>query len=219
MRWEAGQLEVLAMPRQWQAPLWQALVSYRRAGAGATTSAICFISTGKRDEPPWLPSRVFICGISALPPVYLQALQALGKHVDVYVLFTNPCRYYWGDMMDRGISGEAAVASAAPSREARATLCFTTPSRRRLFNDAGNRMSATRCSPPRGKLGATISTCWQGWSATLRNWTLCRHRPDNLLHNLQSDILELRNAAVAGQSARHSPTVATNVRWRWTTAV
>ena len=25
--------------------------------------------------------------------------------------------------------------------------------------------------------------------------------PDNLLHNLQSDILELRNAAVAGQSA------------------
>ncbi|VTM59036.1 exodeoxyribonuclease V subunit gamma [Klebsiella pneumoniae] len=43
--------------------------------------------------------------------------------------------------------------------------------------------------------------------------------PDNLLHNLQSDILELRNAAVAGQSAEASPTVATNVRWRWMTAV
>lgn len=36
--------------------------------------------------------------------------------------------------------------------------------------------------------------------------------PDNLLHNLQSDILELRNAAVAGRAQRHSPTVATNVR-------
>ncbi|MGC6633392.1 exodeoxyribonuclease V subunit gamma, partial [Escherichia coli] len=46
--------------------------------------------------PQGLPSRVFICGISALPPVYLQALQALGKHIDIHLLFTNPCRYYWG---------------------------------------------------------------------------------------------------------------------------
>ena len=71
----------------------------------------------------------------------------------------------------------------------------------------------------------------------MRSWTLCRYRPDNLLHNLQSDILELRNAAVAGQSAeafahsrdkrplaqddpslsihvRHSPQ---RVRWRFCT--
>ncbi len=40
--------------------------------------------------PPGLPSRVFICGISALPPVYLQALQALGKHIEIHLLFTNP---------------------------------------------------------------------------------------------------------------------------------
>ena len=39
--------------------------------------------------PPGLPSRVFICGISALPPVYLQALQALGKHIEIHLLFTN----------------------------------------------------------------------------------------------------------------------------------
>ncbi len=36
--------------------------------------------------PPWLPSRVFICGISALPPVYLSALQALGKHIEIHLL-------------------------------------------------------------------------------------------------------------------------------------
>ncbi len=33
-----------------------------------------------------LPSRVFICGISALPPVYLRALQALGKHIEIHLL-------------------------------------------------------------------------------------------------------------------------------------
>ncbi|WP_436976374.1 exodeoxyribonuclease V subunit gamma, partial [Salmonella enterica] len=50
--------------------------------------------------PPVLPSLFFICGISALPPVYLRALQALGKHIEIHLLFTNPCRYYWGDIKD-----------------------------------------------------------------------------------------------------------------------
>ncbi|MGU0044172.1 exodeoxyribonuclease V subunit gamma [Escherichia coli] len=27
--------------------------------------------------------------------VYLQALQALGKHIEIHLRFTNPCRYYW----------------------------------------------------------------------------------------------------------------------------
>ncbi|MFP1591976.1 exodeoxyribonuclease V subunit gamma [Escherichia coli] len=40
--------------------------------------------------------------MSALPPVYLQALQALGKHIEIHLLFTNPCRYYWGDIKDPG---------------------------------------------------------------------------------------------------------------------
>lgn len=47
-----------------------------------------------------LPSRVFICGISALPPVYLQALSALGQHIDIHLMFTNPCQYYWGDIQN-----------------------------------------------------------------------------------------------------------------------
>ena len=53
-------------------------------------------------RPANLPDRVFICGISALPPVYLQALQALGRHIDIHLLFTNPCRHYWGDIQDYG---------------------------------------------------------------------------------------------------------------------
>ncbi|WP_150318260.1 exodeoxyribonuclease V subunit gamma, partial [Enterobacter hormaechei] len=52
------------------------------------------------ERPARLPSRVFICGISALPPVYLKALNALGKHIDIHILFTNPCRQYWGDILD-----------------------------------------------------------------------------------------------------------------------
>ncbi|VFT67778.1 exodeoxyribonuclease V gamma subunit [Escherichia coli] len=74
--------------------------SGNRAGT-APISISAYRNAGVRDTcPPGLPSRVFICGISALPPVYLQALQALGKHIEIHLLFTNPCRYYWGDIKD-----------------------------------------------------------------------------------------------------------------------
>ena len=29
-----------------------------------------------------------------------QALQTIGRHTEIYLLFTNPCRYYWGDIQD-----------------------------------------------------------------------------------------------------------------------
>jgi len=48
-----------------------------------------------------LPKRVFIFGITALPPRYIDALTALGEHIDIHLMFTNPCQYYWGDVRDR----------------------------------------------------------------------------------------------------------------------
>nr|WP_086939279.1 exodeoxyribonuclease V subunit gamma [Thaumasiovibrio occultus] len=48
-----------------------------------------------------LPKRLFVFGISALPPRYIDALQALGEHIDVHLMFTNPCRHYWGDIRDQ----------------------------------------------------------------------------------------------------------------------
>ncbi len=105
--WERGQqIEGLGEAQVWQAALWRDLVDYtdalgqpkwHRANLYAR-----FITTLEQAQtrPDNLPQRVFICGISALPPVYLQALQALGRHVDIYLLFTNPCRDYWGDIQD-----------------------------------------------------------------------------------------------------------------------
>ena len=53
--------------------------------------------------PGKLPQRVFVFGISALPPRYVEALLALGSRpeVEVHLFVTNPCRYYWGDLLDR----------------------------------------------------------------------------------------------------------------------
>lgn len=48
-----------------------------------------------------LPKRLFVFGVSSLPPKYLEALKALGEHIDVHLMFHNPCRYYWGDIKDQ----------------------------------------------------------------------------------------------------------------------
>ncbi|QJW53998.1 RecBCD enzyme subunit RecC [Serratia plymuthica] len=101
--WQKGEsIDGLAEAQQWQAPLWVRLVEYtHELGQPEWHRANLyrrFISVLEKAErcPEGLPPRVFICGISALPPVYLEALQALGRHIDIHLMFTNPCRYYWG---------------------------------------------------------------------------------------------------------------------------
>lgn len=107
IRWEAGErVEGLPEAQIWQAPLWKALVEHtEKLGQPKWHRANLYdrfisILENASERPARLPSRVFICGISALPPVYLKALNALGKHIDIHILFTNPCRHYWGDILD-----------------------------------------------------------------------------------------------------------------------
>ncbi|MCG8707252.1 exodeoxyribonuclease V subunit gamma [Brenneria sp. 4F2] len=106
-RWQQGQLvDELGSNQLWQSASWRALLNYTRAlEQPEWHHANLYQRFIKKLEqattcPPGLPPRVFICGISALPPVYLQALRALARHIDVHLLFTNPCRDYWSDIQD-----------------------------------------------------------------------------------------------------------------------
>ena len=51
------------------------------------------------ERPAGLPRRLFIFGISSLPWQILEALQAIASVTDIYLLVTNPCRFYWGDVV------------------------------------------------------------------------------------------------------------------------
>ncbi|MEH6453602.1 MAG: exodeoxyribonuclease V subunit gamma, partial [Psychromonas sp.] len=94
--------------QRWQAKLWKKL---------SEAIAESFITQGKayhraglykdflqklQDQKSLthLPKRIFVFGISALPDSYLQALLGLAEHCDVHFLLTNPCRYYWADIVD-----------------------------------------------------------------------------------------------------------------------
>ncbi|HIF9259451.1 TPA: exodeoxyribonuclease V subunit gamma [Photobacterium damselae] len=110
--WEGGEIDPeICADHPWQPLLWQALYDhtlslgqspYHRANLYQH-----FIETLENYSqtgtalPQGLPKRLFVFGISALPPRYLDALAALGKHIDVHLMFTNPCRHYWGDVRDR----------------------------------------------------------------------------------------------------------------------
>ncbi|QGN39523.1 exodeoxyribonuclease V subunit gamma [Klebsiella oxytoca] len=210
MRWEADQrVDGLGDAQEWQAPLWKALVEHTaELGQPLWHRANLyqrFISALEAaDElPAGLPSRVFICGISALPPVYLQALQALGKHVDVYVLFTNPCRYYWGDIKDPAFLAKLMSRQRRHHREtARELPLFRdTEQAPGLFNDAGEQDIGNPLLASWGKLGRDYIYLLAGLERYEELDAFVDIVPDNLLHNLQADILQLRNAAVAGRSA------------------
>ncbi|HEY4466803.1 MAG TPA: exodeoxyribonuclease V subunit gamma [Klebsiella sp.] len=210
MRWEADQrIDGLGEAQEWQAPLWKALVEYTaELGQPLWHRANLyqrFISTLEAvDEPPaGLPSRVFICGISALPPVYLQALQALGKHVDVYVLFTNPCRYYWGDIKDPAFLAKLLSRQRRHHRETARELPLFRDTQQApgLFNDAGEQDIGNPLLASWGKLGRDYIYLLAGLERYEELDAFVDIAPDNLLHNLQADILELRNTAVAGRTA------------------
>ena len=109
-KWEAGEeVAELEGEHPWQPILWQALYDqtlalghspYHRANMFEhfIETLDNYLQTGTL--PKGMPKRLFVVGITSLPPRYLDALAALGQHIDVHLMFTNPCQHYWGDLRD-----------------------------------------------------------------------------------------------------------------------
>ncbi|PSU54615.1 exodeoxyribonuclease V subunit gamma, partial [Photobacterium aphoticum] len=110
-QWEAGEtVAELGDEHPWQPVLWQALYDhtlalgqspYHRANLYEHFIETLHNYAETGTLPANLPKRLFVFGISSLPPRYMDALAAMGQHIDVHLMFTNPCRYYWGDIRDR----------------------------------------------------------------------------------------------------------------------
>ncbi|KFC06163.1 exodeoxyribonuclease V gamma chain [Trabulsiella guamensis ATCC 49490] len=215
-QWEADKrVDGLGDAQQWQAPLWKALVNYTaKLGQPLWHRASLyqrFIDTLEKasELPAGLPPRVFICGISALPPVYLQALQALGKHIDIYVLFTNPCRYYWGDIKDPAFLARLMARQRRHHRESRELPLFRDPGQApALFNAEGEQDVGNPLLASWGKLGRDYLYLLAGLERYEELDAFVDIPPDNLLHNLQSDVLELHNAQIAGRTEEEFSTSA-----------
>lgn len=191
--WERGEtVAELADEHPWQPVLWRELVRltaelgqphWHRANLYQK-----FIQALEQapTRPQGIPKRLFIFGISALPPVYLSALKALSLHCDVHLMFTNPSRHYWGDIQD-----PKWVARQWRSHDGDTTRPFLPPP------NIGNPLLASM-----GKLGRdNFYLLAQLEPNDIEAFV--EPQTDNLLHQLQRDILNLDDGTVLMPDAEH----------------
>ncbi len=93
--WENGEED------HWQAQLWRALVAgtERDHRAHLLSRFIAHCKQGPLTAKG-LPERVYVFGIAALPPAYLEVLARISRVVDLHLFVLNPCLSYWGDIVE-----------------------------------------------------------------------------------------------------------------------
>jgi exodeoxyribonuclease V gamma subunit len=83
--------------QDWQAKLWRDISAPFREQHPAALQAK-FLQHLEQASVPilGLPERIAVFGVSALPPVYLQVLRALARHIEVSMYLLQPCEQFWG---------------------------------------------------------------------------------------------------------------------------
>lgn len=118
LSWEADEKtepDDLCEDELWQPVLWKALVedTLIHAQNPCHRANLCqrFIESLTKETASFLPQRIFVFGISAMPPQYMDILKAMGEYRDVHFMLNNPCRQYWGDIHERDNPGNSLLAS------------------------------------------------------------------------------------------------------------
>lgn len=105
--WSAGKLLGIegegGRDEAWQAALWRELTRPWAKAGGAEHSPyranlLRQLRQALATAPEHLlPKRLCVFGISNLPEVYRELLEALSARIPVHVFLQNPCQEYWGD--------------------------------------------------------------------------------------------------------------------------
>ena len=187
-----GKPAPLPPSQRWQARLWRALLrdvgaaqqgSHRAAMHHAFLARLATLET----RPAALPRRIVVFGISSLPKQTLEALTALGRVCQVFLLVANPCRHYWGDVIE-----DRELLKAAQRRHAARPGAPATPSYEELHLHANPLLAAW------GKQGRDYIRLIDGFDAPQTYRTRFDDIDlfgdpgnDTLLHQVQQAILDL----------------------------
>ena len=96
--WEEGRRQHLGPHEEWQADLWRTLVSGADAPLHRAKLTGLFRAQLARDPQllrHLLPERITLFGVSTLPPLHLELLDAIAALIPVHLFFLNPCEGYW----------------------------------------------------------------------------------------------------------------------------
>ncbi|QEY24931.1 exodeoxyribonuclease V subunit gamma [Neisseria animalis] len=95
--WQAGKLLDLGDDERWQAELWRFLDDGSRSAPHRVALWEQLLGALSADK---LPERFFVFGISTMAPMYLQLLQKIAEHCEVFVFALNPSEHYWGNVIE-----------------------------------------------------------------------------------------------------------------------
>ena len=232
-QWEAGEtVTELNDEHPWQPILWQALYDqtlaleqspYHRANLYDHFIETLNNYSGNEGKAALLaaglPQRLFVFGISSLPPRYLDALAAIGEHIDVHLMFTNPCKYYWGDIRDRKHLARLAarqrvqLQNIATADDVEALLSVLKDNDQNNYDDdmhndvVGNSLLASM-----GKLGRDNIYLLSAMEVNEVDAGFVDIEADTLLHAIQADILNLQDRQDDTQldSSEHKFPIATD---------
>lgn len=103
---------ILGKDELWQAQLWREIIEdmgiemshmsrasvHERFMQRMDELLVEFARTGQR--PKDLPQRVIIFGLSSMSPQMIEAFSKLGQMCQVFMFVQNPCKNYWGNLID-----------------------------------------------------------------------------------------------------------------------
>lgn len=127
-----------------------------------------------------LPKRLFVFGISTLPKSQLEVLQALGEHIDVQVMWLNPCALFWGDILS-----DKTLARINAKDAKQALIAQTNIEQKEQYFIVGNPLLASW-----GKVGRDYLDNLAKADIDMMD-IFIEQEPDTLLAKLQQDILNL----------------------------
>ena len=123
------------------------------------------------------PERISIFGISALPPVQLQLLHALGANAEVNLFLLQPSKEFWGSIVSARESEK--ILKAVKKGDAAA---------RELHLETGNRLLSSM-----GQLGRDFLNLVLDAGDWEEKFSFPEIAPENLLQHIQSDLFHLQN--------------------------
>ena len=163
-----------AAPDQaWQAALWRRLAHETASDGRHPILALLAlldargISLAGGDR---LPASAHVFCLPTMPPVHLELLQRLGRHVELHVYALNPCQEYWFDVVDArrlawlGAQGEL------------------------LFHEQGNRLLAAWGRQTQSALSLLVDAAAEG---AIEDAAFTRAGRRSVLGALQDAILDL----------------------------
>jgi exodeoxyribonuclease V gamma subunit len=193
--WAAGQAIPDKSPAfdeaaHWQSELWRALLAdvgpehLPQSRAGVHRRFLEHLQAPNA-SPPGLPRRITVFGISSLPMQTLEALAAIARFSQVMLCVHNPCRHYWGDIVE----GKELLRHAGRRQKSRIMS---------LDADAQH-VAAQPLLAAWGRQGRDYIHLLdryddpERYRADFERIDLFTPAPETLLGQLQNDILELRS--------------------------